>query len=347
MLATIIGTTGSTPAAALSKMLVRQGGIISVGTVGGGCMEGDVIRHAARLYDSGKAEIVSFELSEDDIEHGLICGGGLDVLVEPITQEHISLIRKLKLLRDQGEDCAVATFINKDGTVLLKEFLNSAPSGWEGTQAAALAQQPEKPELLQTLIDSIAKVFRHQETVRLPIAEGTLILEPAPGTPSLVIFGGGHVSKYLSKISSMAGFRVTIVDDREKFANETRFPEASQTLAADFEQAFGKISISGSTSLVIVTRGHRYDELVLERALGTPASYIGMIGSKRKVATAFAHLSEKGVPPEALGRVHAPIGLDIGAVTAEEIAVSIVAELIHARRDGGPVRHKSEELRNS
>src|SRR6266581_2717476 len=105
MLATIISTTGSTPAAALSKMVVKQNGVISAGTVGGGCMEGEVLLHANRLYDAGKAEIVTFHLNEDDIEHGLICGGSLDILIEPLTKESIPLIQELKSLRDDGEDC--------------------------------------------------------------------------------------------------------------------------------------------------------------------------------------------------------------------------------------------------
>src|ERR1041385_6639703 len=124
MLATIISTSGSTPASALSKMLVKSGGIVSVGTVGGGCMEGDVLLHANRLYESNRAEILTFHLNEDDIEHGLICGGSLDVLIEPITKEYIPLFQEMKSIRDEGEDCVLATLITPDGRLPIKYVID-------------------------------------------------------------------------------------------------------------------------------------------------------------------------------------------------------------------------------
>ena len=124
MLATIISTTGSTPASALSKMLVKNGGIVSVGTVGGGCMEGDVLLHASRLYNSNKAEILTFHLNEDDIEHGLICGGSLDVLIEPLAKEQIPFIEELKSLQDEGEDGVIGTLLNNEGNIECKSLLD-------------------------------------------------------------------------------------------------------------------------------------------------------------------------------------------------------------------------------
>jgi xanthine dehydrogenase accessory factor len=134
----------------------------------------------------------------------------------------------------------------------------------------------------------------------------------------------------------MAGFGVTIVDDREYFASAERFPEARRTVVADFRTAIAGLDITSSTYLLIVTRGHQYDEEILGQALTTPAKYIGMIGSKRKVTTTFGHLLEQGHTAGSLGRVHAPVGLALGALTAEEIAISIVAELISVRRNSGP-----------
>jgi xanthine dehydrogenase accessory factor len=139
---------------------------------------------------------------------------------------------------------------------------------------------------------------------------------------------------------------MTIVDDRKEYANAERFPEAAQTLAVEFHDAFNHLTVKSSSYIVIVTRGHRSDEDALERALHTPAKYIGMIGSKRKVLTTYEHLVERGVTVTMLQRVHAPIGLEIGAVTAEEIGVSIVAELVQIRRGGSlPLRHKAEVMR--
>ena len=335
MLATIISTTGSTPAAALSKMLVKQGGIVSLGTVGGGCMEGDVLLHATRLFNTGKAEVLTFHLNEDDIEHGLICGGSLDVLIEPIAREQIPLLKEIQSVRDEGEDGVLVRFINNSGVVEFVQLIrwrNGIMEGW--SKAEQLSQY------------SIERAYHRNETVRLKVEQGEFILEPITGTPILIIFGGGHVSRYISRAASMVGFRVTIVDDREKYANAKRFPEAVQTLAIDFMEAFNQLKIKSSTYIVIVTRGHRFDEDILELALKTSAKYLGMIGSKRKVFTTFEHLVEKGISIEGLRRVHAPTGIEIGAVTAEEIAVSIVAQLIRVRRgETVALYDKSDELK--
>ena len=333
MLATIISASGSTPAAAFSKMLVKQNGIVSIGTVGGGCMEGDVLLHANRLLQTGAAEILTFHLNEDDVEHGLICGGSLDVLIEPITRKQLQFFTELQSIRNEGSDCVVVTALNRNGTIERKEIIHTelhVPSHFSSEAA-----------------EVIPKSFKRQETFRLKTENGELIIEPVVGTPSLITFGGGHVSKYISRTAAMAGFRVTIIDDREKFANKLRFPEAVQTIAADFLEAFSQLTITSSTYIVIVTRGHRYDEEILERAVATPAKYIGMIGSKRKVIKTFEYLAERDIPIESMKRVHAPIGIEIGAVTAEEIGVSVVAELINARRGKhGTLHHKSDDMKD-
>lgn len=352
MLATIIATTGSTPASALSRMLVKQGGVVSLGTVGGGCVEGDVLLHANRLLQSNKAEILTFHLNDDDIEHGLICGGSLDVLIEPLSKDRISLFEELKTVRAEGEDSILVTYLTAAGSVRSKCIIAGGGNtpiekgpgalevlGWTGA--------PGDAAIRDSVVEGIHKVHHRNETVVVKLGDGKLILEPVPGTPSLLIFGGGHVSKYISRAASMAGFRVTIIDDREKFANRERFPEAAQALEIDFVEAFRHLAIKPSTYIVIVTRGHRHDEEILEHAVKTPARYIGMIGSKRKVLTTFEHLVERGIPPKLFERVHAPMGIDIGAVTAEEIGISVVAELV-ARRRGGkpPFRSKSESMRD-
>jgi xanthine dehydrogenase accessory factor len=348
LLATIISTSGSTPASALSKMLVKQEGIVSVGTVGGGCMEGDVLLHANRLLQSGKAEVLTFHLTEDDIEHGLICGGSLDVLIEPVTRKRIALFKELKSIQDAGEDCILATFLDKEGNVQVKEIVRQRPSGTGSGVLEYWSVEGTTAVLEPSVIELLAKVASRQETGRLKTERGEWILEPMTGQPELVIFGGGHVSRYVSRTAAMAGFRVTVVDDRDKFANPQRFPEAARTLAMGFLESFSRLTIRSSTYIVIVTRGHRYDEDVLEQALKTSAKYIGMIGSKRKVLTTYEHLVEGGVSTRALDRVYAPIGIDIGAVTAEEIGVSIVAELIKVRRgENSPLEHESQKMKEA
>ncbi|MEO0206223.1 MAG: XdhC/CoxI family protein [candidate division WOR-3 bacterium] len=350
ILATIISTSGSTPASSLSKMIIKNGGTISVGTIGGGCMEGKVIFHANRLYNTGKTEILTFELNEDDIESGLICGGSLDVLIEPITREFIPIYQKIKSLRENGEDCVLGTLLKKDMTIESKIIFrrgNGLLDKWivDDTLNHSTTQLLP-PSITPQLQQSIILAYQKNEVIRLKLESGELILEPIRGVPRLIVFGGGHVSKFVSQVATMSGFQVTVIDDREKFANPQRFPEASKTIVADFSDAFKHLTINDSTYIVIVTRGHKYDEIVLEQAVKTNAKYIGMIGSKRKVQTIFDHLREQGITEKQLKKVHAPIGIDIGAVTIEEIAVSIVAEMIRVRRGlNKPLQSMSETMK--
>lgn len=149
-----------------------------------------------------------------------------------------------------------------------------------------------------------------------------------------VIFGGGHVSQPLVEFLARVGYEVTIVDDRPDFANAARFPGAGRVLCCAFSDAYGQLAINRTTAVVIVTRGHRHDLECLRQVLGSDAFYLGMIGSRHKVATVFEALRQDGAEPEVLRRVHAPIGLDINAKTPAEIAVSITAEIMAVAKGG-------------
>ncbi len=335
MLATIIATSGSTPASAFSKMLVKNNGTTAIGTVGGGCMEGDVVLHANRLLQTGKAEILTFHLNEDDIERGLICGGTVDILIEPATKNDIHFYEKLRVAFNDGEDCVIVTEIDQSGFVKRKSVIPSS-SRLHPTQSVPGAD----------VLESAKNVHKRKLAARLTENGNEIILEPFTASPRLIIFGGGHVGFHLCRVASMAGFAVTVADDREKYASKSRFPDAENVVAADFQNAFENIAVSDSSYIAIVTRGHHQDEAVLEQALKMPARYIGMIGSKRKAMTIFQHLLAKGVSMESLRRVHTPMGIEIGALTAEEIAVSIVGQLINVRRDGALTMHyKSDETK--
>jgi xanthine dehydrogenase accessory factor len=349
MLATIISTNGSTPASALSKMLVKNAGKNWLGTVGGGCLEGDVLQEAIRLYNSGVAKILTFQLNETNIEQGLICGGSLDVLIEPLLKKDLQLFSELKKIRDEGDDCVLLKYLSRDGLVIGKRYLNMN-SDWqsgimEWWNHVALPNLSKGNLAIQQIEKSVGNTYHRNETQRITLEEGELILEPLSSMPHLVIFGGGHVSKYISRTASMAGFRVTIVDDRPEYANAQRFPEAARTLAVEFEEALRHVDIKPSTYIVIVTRGHRSDEEILARVVNSPAKYIGMIGSRRKVLTTYEHLVKRGVSVETLKHIHAPIGIEIGAKTAEEIGVSVVAQLIAVRRgEAETQRNKSDGM---
>jgi xanthine dehydrogenase accessory factor len=150
--------------------------------------------------------------------------------------------------------------------------------------------------------------------------------------PSVIIFGGGHISKSLAKVLEMAGFRVTVSDNRETYANRDRFPEAADVFAEEYEDLFPKLTVNESTFIVIVTRGHRDDMRILRWAVTTQSKYISMIGSKRKVISVVHELEKEGLPREVFERVFAPMGLEIGAESPEEIAISVGAEMIAMRR---------------
>jgi xanthine dehydrogenase accessory factor len=166
------------------------------------------------------------------------------------------------------------------------------------------------------------------------VCGGTLeiFIEPILPPAVLYIFGAGHVAYGLYKVARNAGFEVVVADDREAYANRERFPEARQVITEDFDQALAGLAPNESSYIVIVTRGHRDDMRVLRWAVQTQARYIGMVGSKRKAITIFRELTREGLKPELFDRVHSPVGLDIGAITPEEIAVAIVAEIIAIRR---------------
>jgi xanthine dehydrogenase accessory factor len=173
------------------------------------------------------------------------------------------------------------------------------------------------------------------------ICGGTLeiFVEPILPQPVVYLFGGGHVSIAVANAASAAGFGVAVVDDREAFANMQRFPMA-QTVHTSYAEAFEKIRPNASSFLIIVTRGHKEDMRVLAWAVRTEARYVGMIGSKRKVLSVYKALENEGYRAEEFTRVYAPMGLDIGALSPEEIAVSVVAELIAVRRNAEPAAHK-------
>ncbi len=162
----------------------------------------------------------------------------------------------------------------------------------------------------------------------------SIYVEVVEAKPVFLVVGAGHIGKSLAQLADFLDFHVAVLDDREDFANSERIPEADQILCEDFEEALEKFPIDANTYITMVTRGHKQDELSLRKCLGRGAAYLGMIGSRRRTSTVLAHLKEEGFDPEELSRVRTPIGLNIGAETPEEIAISIMAEVIMLRRGG-------------
>ncbi len=339
VLATVIGTSGSTPAPVHARMLVKDAGRTSLGTVGGGRVEQAIVVEARRLHPLRRGTLLSFSLDEAHPENDMLCGGNVEVLLEPLTRDDLPILTSLNTARSEGKDSILARVLGPDG-MIQREFIGS-PAGDLDRLRPLIAGGSMEAEAI------VRDVFDRLRVRRLSVPRGELFLEPVGGTPELVVFGGGHIGQQVTRAAAGVGFRVLLVDDRSEVATAERFPEADQILVLDFATAFRNLSIRPSTSLVIVTRGHESDELVLEQALAAPACYIGMIGSRRKVRTTFEHLAARGISVEQLARVSAPIGMDIGAVTPEEIAISIVAELIRVRRQGpsrtGSMSHAASE----
>jgi len=245
-------------------------------------------------------------------------------------------------LRKQGQKCALATIVQVKGSIpsyesaklLVREdgsMIGTVGGGCVEAEVWNAAREVIESEKPRHLTFSLGQDAAYDNGL---ICGGQLniFVEPVVPQPRAFIFGGGHVSKSISKVANLAGFATVIVDDREAFANPERFPEADETYAEEYESVFPKLSVTSSSYLIIVTRGHRDDMRVLRWAVTTPARYISMIGSKRKTISVIHELEKEGIPRDAFERVFAPMGLDIGAESPEEIAVSVVAEMIAMRR---------------
>jgi xanthine dehydrogenase accessory factor len=254
----------------------------------------------------------------------------------------MDLYEEIVRLRRDGRRGAMATIVNVRGSIpsfktakmLVRDdgsIVGTIGGGCveaEVWQAAREVMESEKPRSLTFDLNQDPKYDTGL------VCGGTLeiFVEPILPPADLYIFGAGHVAASLYKIARIAGFDVTVIDDRAAYANRERFPEAQQVIVDDFEKAATELTPSESSYIVIVTRGHRDDMRMLRWAVQTPARYIGMIGSKRKTITIFKELQQEGLSAHLFDRVHAPVGLDIGAITPEEIAVAITAELIAKRR---------------
>jgi len=254
----------------------------------------------------------------------------------------MDLFEEIVRLRRSGRKSALATIIRVNGSIpsypgarmLIRDDGSIAGTIGGGCveaevwQAAREAMETGKTKILSF---SLAEDAAYDNGL---ICGGQLeiYIEPLDPLPRACIFGAGHISRSLSRLCAMLGFSVAVIDDRESYANRERFPEADEVIAGNYEEIFPKLDIHSGCYLIIVTRGHRDDMRVLRWAVTTPAGYIAMIGSRRKVISVVRELQKEGLAPELFERVHAPMGLDIGAVTPEEIAVSVAAEMIAVRR---------------
>lgn len=351
VLATLITRMGSAPRGVGAKYLVKQDGS-SLGSIGGGSLEAEVWQGAREVMKSGEGDVLHFALTAEQLaQGGLICGGNVDIFVEPLKEDFIPIYQEVVKLEQKGGAAILATLISLDG-VFPKGKPSKALFKVSGEKLGILFNGKELEARIVEEGEALLKEKKPRVIV-LSSKEGDtrwgdpaepwtkmeVLLEPIFSEPTLYIFGAGHISQQLSPLAKRVHFKVVVIDDREIFANRERFPEADEVIVSEFEKSFDRFSIDASSYIVIVTRGHLYDGSVLEQAIKTNARYIGMIGSKKKIRTLYQNLVDKGIPKEALNRVHAPIGLDINSETPEEIGVSIIAELIKVR--GEPLLKQS------
>jgi xanthine dehydrogenase accessory factor len=261
----------------------------------------------------------------------------------------VDLFEEIVKMRRAGRRAALATIVHTNGSIpsyessrmLVREdgsIAGTIGGGCVEAEVWAAAKEVMQKEAPRKMIFNLNNEASYDNGL---ICGGTLevFVEPILPQPVVYLFGGGHVSTAVAKSASAAGFGVGVVDDREAFANKERFPWA-QEIFTNYEDAFKEISPNASSYLVVVTRGHKEDMRVLAWAVRTEARYIGMIGSKRKVLSVYKALENDGYKAEEFERVYAPMGLEIGALSPEEIAVSIVAELVAVRRNAAAAAHK-------
>lgn len=268
----------------------------------------------------------------------------------------VDIYREIVSIRKRGERAAVATIVRRLGSTPRKDAakmlirqdgtaLGSVGGGCveaEVWQAAAEVIRTGRPELL-----------RHELTEEDAENEGLIcggtveiFVEPIVPDPHLLILGAGHLGQAICRLAHNVGFEVTIIDDRAEFASQQRFPDAGRILVRPLETPLDDLAPGPGTSILIVTRGHRHDQLATEQAIRTDAGYVGLVGSRRKIKMIVEALLEKGYPPERFRNLYAPIGIPIGSETPEEIAVSVVAELIALRKGVHRRSDKQEFIRS-
>ncbi|OQY01525.1 MAG: hypothetical protein B6I26_04140 [Desulfobacteraceae bacterium 4572_130] len=316
----IIKQSGSTPRKPGTSCFVCENGTV-IGTIGGGLLEHKIILRAKQLFKEKTSCVYNFQLTNDiSARDGMICGGNVTCYLEPIfpeSKETISIFKEISKLIKNGKSGTLFTLIsekpgiNTPSKILMQEsnYIKGRISGFDFKKI--IQKHGNIPGLIKYHKDNFS-----------------IFIEPIIPEPELLLFGAGHISTFIAKLARTLNFKITVIDDRKEFANKEKFPDADNIYVLPFKNAFKQIKITQTSYIIIVTRGHAFDKIILESALNTDPAYIGMIGSTRKIKTIYNALIDQGITKEKLEKVHAPIGLKINAETPQEIAMSIIAELI-------------------
>lgn len=343
----VVETRGSTPQKAGAAMLVFPDGG-QTGTLGGGCVEAEVKRRALQQLNEPNAatEVMSFQLDDDyGWDDGLICGGRMTMLVAPMrsslepaaqaresesvacvagSKTCIEFYRQYRELVETGRGCTEVVALPASSLAAGSRYLFDASS----TLVGQIADVPPPRELLDHLkpLSARPKASAHKGFAYMPVLPRI----------TLLIVGGGHVGQAVAQLASQVDFDIWVLDDRDKYVSPERFPSAQRRFVGDIGRTLQELTkeVHPGMYCLIITRGHNHDEEALYHLCRTPAGYVGMIGSKRKIKLIFEDLVAKGIGDEVLAKVHAPLGIPIGSQTVPEIAISIVAELVQQRNTG-------------
>lgn len=327
VLATVIRAKGSTPQKPGARLLVRRDGGI-VGTLGGGCIEAAVWTDAKRALEERTSPYVQeFALNEElAAQDGLVCGGTMEILVDPIYDGEELLYPLEEIIGACGGGPSVALVSSTKGNIGARLFVRE-----DGSQLGSLGDtagdQDAKALARKLMAYGKAESFATE-------SGGEFFVQAFTTPPTILIAGGGHIAKALYTLAKPLGFRVVIVDDRPEFASKERFPEADAVYAKDFTTAFKEVPITSNYYIVVATRGHKFDDLALEYAARSPARYVGLVGSRRKTILIYQSLLAHGIPLERVKEIHAPVGLNLGGRTPEEISLAILAEIAMVRLGG-------------
>ena len=323
VLATVFEAKGSAPRVAGARMLVRLDGSIC-GTIGGGRLEHDAVQLARTLFDKAESAIYTFDLTGSDVAGmDMICGGKGEVWLHYFTG---------KAQEQSVCQAVLSALASRQKAWLVTEI--SGPVDGNGRQFALLDESDAVHGSLQ-LSPALVREWSGKKASAAIFTEeygdSRFLVEQIRPMRTVLIFGAGHVSQQVAPLCEKMGFRVVVLDDRAEYANRSRFTAETEIRVLDSFDDWAGLPIDAGCYIVILTRGHIHDKTVLGLALRTSAGYIGMIGSRRKRDKIYQALQEEGFTQQDINRVYSPIGLDIGAETPEELAVSIVGELVQVR----------------
>ncbi len=320
-LASVVRRRGSLPMSATAKLLVTADGA-RLGTVGGGCLEADIMEQALGVCEHRAPVCTSHTLNAELAgDYGLTCGGTADVFIEPVIPHAAlaALYAEAAGVVARGDRAVLATARAWPGGAPRK-LLRTARGDFVADGDAALRDA--------SLYDAASAFDGAREE---PSLGDDVVVEALVGAPRLIVFGAGHVGARICEAAAFAGWRVTIVDDRADFANAARLPRADQVLVCDFSDV-APAAVAPTDCVVICTRGHQHDAIIAEQVAPLRPRFLGMLGSRRKAALTAQALRGWGVDADAIDRIVCPVGLDVGADTPEEIAISVVGQLVAVRR---------------